>query len=112
MGGKSSVSSWNERSSKPICPKNKYLPSVAKMPRSGYTNSGLTVTVFFLSESLNLVRASFTSSFNERLADFCFFGPHEMTLISVNAHRRSFLISIGLGSKEVIESAVAHIENE
>ena len=89
-----------------------YLPSVAKRPCSGYMRSGLTVSVFFLPESLKVVKASFENLFNERLADFCFFGPHEMTLISVNAHRRSFLISIGLGSKEVIESAVAHIENE
>ena len=59
-----------------------------------------------------MVMVSFESSFNERLADFCFFGSHEKTLTSANAHRRSFLISIGLGSKEVIESAVAHIENE
>lgn len=74
--------------------------------------SGLTVSVFFLPESLKVVKASFENLFNERLADFCFFGPHEMTLISVNAHRRSFLISIGLGSKEVIKFGVAHIENE
>lgn len=59
-----------------------------------------------------LVKASFDSSFNEKYAGYCFFGPHEMTLISVNEHRRSFLISIGLGSEEVIILGVAHIEDE
>ena len=64
------------------------------------------------SESLNVVKTSFDSSSNERLADFCFFFLYEKTHTSATAHLRSFFISIGLGSKEVIKFGVAHIENE